>query len=1521
MLNRKFPDVQDPHEVAADPPVSESALSQKITDTFIHQRTPQWIKAASVADIRTLRKLYLQHKTTQQQVSAATAAAVTPHAFADTAFSEAFANLLPDDQPLKQLLWQDKVYKLEGFSVPRLEPEDKTQPALARLMQNFAENATPLDGSGLVAVGSNTVLSGDVGTFIATCRRLDVGARYQTEQDSIFEKNAALLMEDKLAGFKLAVQIAFLKGAIKADVRDALLASVSDSAQANGETTTAATAVPARPGDAPVLTAYPGLMSMLGVRVHEALFAQLRGVDDQDDGIVVYLPGQPEPLRWFASKLDWVKEMAGSLKHDDQLAAFIQLIALEDRAAFFATLQLRLKDDEPDLEVEGDTHHEPVFKRWVDEQIERVKADARLLLVPTADADAKASRERLEAWASLGWGLASLAGFFIPVVGALLLAHLVTHVCKDVFEGVEDWAQGHDHEALQHVLNVAETVAAAAVTTAVAAGAGAAASAFVRSAFVDGLEPVGVGPDTQRLWSDDLTPYQTSGEGATLEDDGLYHSGARRLLRIDEHYYEVHQAEEQGPWRLQHPLRPTAYGPVVEGNGERFWRVRGELPQAWNDEAKLLDRLWPQERPLDPQQARRVLQAACSDVDELRGIAVENRALPANLRDTLRRFEADERIERFFGKLPAGAPFEDQVLLEWCKQRPEFAGMDGEPLHVALEENASHLRSALFRHLTETQPSTDQAAQVIRREFAGLPHDYVSDLVNTLSASEREVIEIRRRLPLSVSQRARSLLQLARLNRAQQGLMLRNAYVDGAGELAFNLFARVDHWPLNTRLELRKGSSSGRLLAVLNPQSPEATQHILVHLDGQFRLYDHRGLELEAQPAEPDDFFQAIHHLLTPSQRDRLELDQAHPVDALRQRVLSKLPGERQRLVALLGQVERKGWFNPGQRLPDGRVGYPLGGGTSNQSGAYRQLRRRLAALYHGDSPERIQDHMERVLDTEDPFEQLVYEEQNLQMLESRLSQWVSAAPEPELAARRQVSERLRAAWRRQLDIDMEHQAFHGRILDLSGCPVSTLPELTRELDFHFVTSMVMVNTPLQVVPESFFSCFAELQRLNLSRNGLQALPAGIRQLGQLRRLQLSYNRIRWNDAATSILGELHNLVSLDLSFNPLRTMALRFARVPALRRLQLMHCGLLEWPEGLQQCSQLRIVNLNSNVLSDIPDAIMQMPYEFRASIQLERNAIQRRRLELLYARPAHPMHDPYVAEGLVPSARALWVTGEQAEARGARWDRLFPGHADAEQQDSVLRILSDLRESADFRNMAYREVLTRQVWSVLDAMDADAQLAQELHSIADDPVTCADSVAERFADLQLRVLVANAERAAPGQRDELLKLGSGMFRLQTLEAFIHEDIEQRLQATPDLDQIEARLYYIVNLAAELQLPGQPASMRFSNISGGNAYQLAKALAYVNAAETVEAKARFLSEQAFWTTWLQSHYPDEFAAVTDELDTLGVELDEARETLSDGEYKDRWDALAADRAARLSRLKILLTTQVLGTGQTSHPD
>ena len=68
-------------------------------------------------------------------------------------------------------------------------------------------------------------------------------------------------------------------------------------------------------------------------------------------------------------------------------------------------------------------------------------------------------------WKAAGLDLINLAGLFIPVVGALLLGQLVAQTCSEVFEGIRDWSSGHQHEALEHLLGVAETLAATAATS------------------------------------------------------------------------------------------------------------------------------------------------------------------------------------------------------------------------------------------------------------------------------------------------------------------------------------------------------------------------------------------------------------------------------------------------------------------------------------------------------------------------------------------------------------------------------------------------------------------------------------------------------------------------------------------------------------------------------------------------------------------------------------------------------------------------------------------------------------------------------------------------------------------------------------------------------------------------------------------------------------------------------------------------------------------------------------------------
>lgn len=1490
---RSFP--QDPSIRTS---VSDADV-QKVTDAFIHKRLPSWITGASADDIATLRTLMANHQLSRQAVQDATAGVVPLHTFAEKTFSEGLASILPGGHELSSLDWQKKVRTLVGTSVPRIEESYVVYPALQRLMQNFAEGETPLDGSGLVVKGTTAVVSGNLERVIQICRTLDAGAQYQALLKEHFRKNQALLAKDKYEGFKLAVHVAFLKNIIDDDVRIAL--------EHYAATHPVGTAQQTPAGAIPTLKAYPGLMSMLQVLVHEALFIQLRTADGTDAGVVAYLPGPSDALSWYESKQLLVEALVTKLKRADDQRAFLQRIALKDRETFYRTLQQRLLDASPDLEIDGETGGTNIFEKWALEQCQRAEEDAKVLLVPNADADSEASHARMEQWKSMGWGLVGLAGFFIPAVGAVMLAQLVVQVCTDVYEGVSDWAKGHDHEALQHALSVAETVAAAAVTTGVVVGAGAAVRQFTRSAVVDGLEAVELEDGTQRLWSDQLSVYQSPVEGAELKDDGLYSKAGRRWVGIDGRFYEVHQPKANGPWRLRHPRRPDAYGPVIESNEERLWMLHCERPLQWNDAVKMLARLWPQQRPLDQQRAKQVLQAACSDVDELRAILVENRALPASLRDTLRRFEADERIERFFTALGTeGAEIGDQALLDWCAQRPGMAGLSAAERPEAFLEQQVVLRRALFEHLTYVDAGDDAVVALIRRDFPGLPTDHALELSGKVSLRQREEIELLRRLPLEVSTEARALLQLARLSRAQQGLMLRNAYSQVSDEVTIEMLSRLPMWVFNRQLELRAGSAEGRLLAIYNSSAPDDTKVVLARKNERFWLYDDQGVALEEQSSVPDDIFHTVSCLLTPEQRASLNPgDEAGYADALRRAAVQDLPKGRQKLLDRFGWGRDKGWFNPGQRLPDGRVGYPLGGAVSTARSPRSRLARRIAVLYQGDTPNQLEGHLFRLLDSPDPFEALLFEEDNLRMLNARLHAWIDDASEFEAPMRRLLADRLRQAWRRQLSIDMRNGGL-GFVLDMSGYHVTSLPELDRAIDFHHVTTMVMINTPLQTVADGFFSCFRYLRRLNMASNCLSEMPTGLRHLTQLERLQLSGNRIRIAQQPPEPLRLLAQLQELDLSFNPIRRFELRFDQVPALRRLSLRRCSLLEWPGGLELCRLLESVDLSSNTLTDVPETILQLPYAIRSGIRLNRNSISPMQLSRLYRRPPLPEHFHQQAVTPRASSREVWVTG-QGEQRIARWDRLFAGTNAAELQ----QLLFELQGSADYRNEAYRADLTTRVWALLDAMDADAELAGYINTHAREITTCVDSVAERFSELHLHALVVGANRAGDATEEQLLKLGLGLYRLDRLKTFIRRDIAERIQLNPALDQIEASLYYLVTLAKEMDLPGQPSSMTFVSL-GENGANLDAARDYVNAEQGVEARANFLAQQEFWRNWMEKQHETDYAAIDNDFQSKGDELFDRKAALTDLQYTEQFQAIQEERETELKRLTVLLTTQVL---------
>ncbi|MBK4994738.1 hypothetical protein IAE39_002912 [Pseudomonas sp. S37] len=1473
--------------------------AQALVDAFIHKHTPQWIKAASAQDIARLRTLIAQHKASQDKLAEATKAVQPVHAFALHTYSEALQATLPAGHDLTALEWRDKVLETVGVTTPHADFVFKTKPGLLRLMQNFAANATPLDGSGLYAPGSETLLSGNVDEVCRLCRELDAGLQYQTLLDKHFEASKALLIDDKRKGFELAVHMALLRQHIDGDVAAAL----------NALTSTVAT-------HDVKLVAYPGLMSMLGHTVHEALFIQLRSAQDEDAGVVIYRPAEAQaPLRWYSSKLAFEVALLEQLKDPGYLASLLQSVGLATRKQFLQTLQLRLKDTAPDLAVEGEGEYGSVFDRWVLSQLERAKDDARLLLVPTAEVDAQASRERVDAWVSAGWTLVNLGGFFIPTVGALLLAQLVAQVCSQVFAGVADWAKGHDHEALRHLLDVAQTVAAAAVTTGAVVGGTAVVRKFTRSAFVDSLDVVDLEDGTARLWHEDLSVYASAVQDAALNERGLYSKGDDQWLRIDDRFYQVRRTGADGKWRLVHPLRKDAYGPVVRYNGERYWHLPGEHPQTWNDAAKMLGRLWPQQMPLDQLRAQQLLLAAGSDIDELRGILVQNQALPANLRDTLRRFEADQRIEQFFASLqPAATVQTDPELLQWCRQHSAVAGMDNAQALAEIVERAAQLRFELFRHLTEGQASDDRVVQVILRDFAGLPEDYAQQLAGSVSVEQRDHIELLQRLPLAVAEQARALLQLARLNRARQGLWLRNGYSDESGELILSLLARLANWPFNRRLELRAGSSSGRLLSVLNPAGPEATGVVITRINGQFRLYDKQGHALDVELGAPDDVFCALGALLTPAQRLRLNLPDQDPAAALRARVASTMPADRQALLNVLGWREGTRWFNPGQRLADGRVGYPLGGAQSTERDLTQRMRARLGVLYRGDSQARINQHLDRIVDCDDPFEALIFEEANFQLLCNCLDIWIAQAREAEKQARRLLAARLRQAWRSQLPVDYQRQDIDSRILDLSGFQVTSLPELAEGIDFHFVTTMVMVNTPLASIPEAFFSCFGAVRRLNFSRNQLRVVPIGLRHLRSLDNLQLSYNRIRMDSWGQDAIRNLPQLTSLDLSVNPLGSLALDFTQVPALRYLSLRHCGLVNWPAGLEHCGMLNMADLRNNQLANVPEAAMNMPYAFRSALRMDGNAIPQAQWARLHRLPAHVDHALQGASdspAAIP-ARELWVSGVRKVEVAGYWDRLFA--SEDNDRYKLRQILFQLQGTQDYQR--HREQLTHQVWGLLEYMDKDPQLTNEILLIARNPTACPDSIAERFSHMYLHALKSHAMHAADSESTSVLKLGLGLFRLSRLEEYINAlDRERKF---PDL--VETRLFFNLALAKEFELPGQPASMRFVEWAHVSPDDIEAARAYVKAADTIEARAQFLGTEPYWCNWLEQQHSQDFQQISELWSEKGEALFDQKGTMSAEAYQEQWDEVEHGLVVDRQRLIMRFTKEVLEASITASP-
>lgn len=1451
------------------PTVGKPSVAEAVDD-FIRTGLPDWLKRASPAQINRLRDRFKSSRASQDKVRAATLDLIPLHTFALEQFTALLGGRLPKGSTLDQLQWLDvrrEFGLVPGVHWPFYRPDYKRQPGLLRLMQNFHADDAVLEGSGLVHPGADAVLSGPASDLARDCRKKNVGSLYQAQLEKVFSaSNCALLAEDKRSSLSLVIEIAALKGEISA-LEQVALQDIAQGRPEQHET---------------LLRGYPGMLTVLGYRIVDGLTIALRDAAGVSKGIILYLPSDPQhALRRYDSWEDLCAALITALGDKTYLVFFSGLIALEQRPAFLQTLGKRLADASPDLQIEGSTAQGELFAELVAQQVRRVKSDARYLLVPTADADHAATQSRLQAWQSVGLGLANLAGLFIPAIGAMLFGQLVVQTLSQVFEGVLDWTRGHQHEALEHLFGVAETVA---VTAAVAGGAAVVARGFTRASHVDGLEPVAVPGVGMRLWSNSLAPYVAEPQQPRLQDDGLYSSADTRWLRVGKRFFAVHQPSAEGGWRVRHPLRVAAYGPALETLGERGWRLHLERPLEWSDEARMLQSLWPQEPLLTRTEAMAVLDMADMSVEELRGLLVDNRELPANLRETLRRFDADRQVSAFFTALAADqAPADDARIEAWCLALPGSRKADKATLRTTLLAQGSALRHDLFRYLVAENLPADPLCTLLQRDFPGLPARYAQQATARVSSHLRKIALAESRVPLDVANDARGLLQLARLNRACESLYLDNVYSDEGAELILALAARLPGWPQALRLVLREGALDGRVVKAIGPVADAASQVTLVHKDCQFQRYDHDARK-QGEPAM--SLGQALIDALSVEVRTELGLAGANADLLLRTALRAQLPGTRSERVHLLGWALGKPWFNPARRMADGRVGYPLSG-RGQPGSSWQALLDRLRAIYPDLLPAQLEARLSQMQQASGSvYRRLAELEHDYERLESALTGWLSAGlGGSSHAARVQAAERMRQAWRLQ-----EGQ----QTLVLSGAQLQTLPAFAQSTTFDNVTTLVISDTSLNHIPSDFLRCFSALRELDLGGNHLLAVPRGIACLVELRRLRLASNAIRLDEAGIQALTGLPHLSQLDLSNNPLGALVLRFNHLPQLREVSVRHCRLGAWPDGLEQCGFLERADLRDNQIRVVPAAVLQMPNVFRRGFMVDGNPLSNSELQGLYGLDTiqEHLHLPErMARQNIDTVRAAWLDRGDAELHNARlfqWNTLQA----MPDSDGFFQLLGWLTLTQDYAQVP--EVLSTRVWSVLDAISADADLRNRLYALADENLTCLNAVSDRFSDLQRYVAIARADANTLHERGvELITLGQGLFRLDRLDLFARADIRRRVEARDSVDQLAVRLYYRVSLRERLSLPFTSRFMAYASAAEVTDSQLQDALVAVRAAESIEALGESLSQRAFWRRYMLERH----AAVFDGVETA---------------HQARLVALQA-RADQLSAEDLALEIEALG--------
>lgn len=532
-------------------------------------------------------------------------------------------------------------------------------------------------------------------------------------------------------------------------------------------------------------------------------------------------------------------------------------------------------------------------------------------------------------------------------------------------------------------------------------------------------------------------------------------------------------------------------------------------------------------------------------------------------------------------------------------------------LRNKIAQAAERQKSKLFesRYKSANQP-VHGAAQQLMDSRPGLPASAADVVLEQASDLERAELGSGK-VPKRLDQLANWARQETRLNRAYEGLYLKAPANLDTHILALHSLPELPGWSGTVRLEVREHTLEGTLRDSIG-QAAAAERKVLVHEEGAYQVYDDEGLHLQGKT----DFYNAVLQALPDSERTVLNLH-IRQGPQLRQ-AIAATPLPRNRLRPILErQPVRPPAAGKTPRLPGGMDGYALPPGPMPTPGAPLSLIQRAEALYPGHTPAQNRALIQRLNGLPGgALPQL----QLLQLEYARLFQdleiWRAEIPttDPVTQARLgaaeyayegekriQLADQIRRCWRRETESTLNNNDEHLSYSLVYEEPIlGELPTLTA--NFDHVSTLGLMGTENTSGALRFIQRFRNLHTLELRSMPLGAFPEGLETMPNLTELVLDSCDIQLTEQSLARLSSMSRLESLDMFNNPLgRTPSVE--AMPNLRYLDLSSTQIDKIPAGLLTRPELESAILNNNRITELPDALFELPDTITDGIDLESN------------------------------------------------------------------------------------------------------------------------------------------------------------------------------------------------------------------------------------------------------------------------------------------------------------------------------